>query len=96
MIDSLRTPTVPFSPVLERATGILMTLWQVAGQLSRRMTSIFLRDEKGIRPAMGNLEPVQTDPQWRDLLLFHEYFDGDSGADWEPAIRPDRTAWSPS
>ena len=57
-----------------------MTLWEVAGELSRRMTSIFLHDEKGRRPVFGNLEKFQTDPQWRDLVLFHEYFHGDSGA----------------
>jgi len=57
-----------------------MTLWEVAGELSRRMTSIFLHDEKGRRPVFGNLEKFQTDPQWRDLVLFHEYFHGDYGA----------------
>jgi len=58
----------------------MMTLWEVAGELSRRMTNIFLRDEKGHRPVFGNLEKFQTDPHWRDLVLFHEYFHGDSGA----------------
>ena len=57
-----------------------MTLWEVAGELSRRMTNMFLRDEKGRRPVFGNLEKFQTDPHWRDLVLFHEYFHGDSGA----------------
>jgi hypothetical protein len=55
-------------------------LWDVAGELSRRMTNIFLRDEKGHRPVFGNLEKFQTDPHWRDLVLFHEYFHGDSGS----------------
>ncbi len=58
----------------------MLTLWQVAGELSRRMTSIFLRDEKGRRPVNGNTEKLQTDPHWRDFVLFYEYFNGDSGA----------------
>src|SRR5215475_2273399 len=61
-------------------SGTMMTLWEVAGELSRRMTSIFLQDERGRRPVFGNLEKFQTDPHWRDLVLFHEYFHGDSGA----------------
>src|ERR1700688_2843459 len=61
-------------------SGNMTTLWHVAGELSRRMTKIFLRDEKGHRPVFGNLEKFQTDPHWRDLVLFHEYFHGDSGA----------------
>ena len=44
------------------------------------MTSIFLQDENGRRPVFGNLEKFQTDPHWRDLILFHEYFHGDTGA----------------
>jgi hypothetical protein len=61
-------------------SGKFLTLWEVAGELSRRMTSIFLQDENGRRPVFGNLEKFQTDPHWRDLVLFHEYFHGDSGA----------------
>jgi len=61
-------------------SGKMMTLWEVAGELSRRMTNLFLRDEKGRRPVFGDLEKFQTDPHWRDLILFHEYFHGDSGA----------------
>ena len=61
-------------------SGNMKTLWDVAGELSRRMTNIFLRDEKGRRPVFGNLEKFQTDHHWRDLLLFHEYFHGDSGS----------------
>ena len=61
-------------------SGNMKTLWDVAGELSRRMTNIFLRDEEGRRPVFGNLEKFQTDPHWRDLVLFHEYFHGDSGS----------------
>src|SRR5262252_6909446 len=60
-------------------SGTMMTLWEVAGELSRRMTSIFLQDERGRRPVFGNIEKFQTDPHWRDLVLFHEYFHGDTG-----------------
>jgi hypothetical protein len=61
-------------------SGEMKTLCEVAGELSRRMTSIFLRDQNGRRPVFGDLERFQSDPHWRDLLLFHEYFHGDSGA----------------
>ncbi|MBI3476271.1 MAG: glucosidase [Acidobacteria bacterium] len=61
-------------------SGNMLSLWEVAGELSRRMTSIFLRGDNGRRPVFGNLEQFQTDPHWRDLVLFHEYFNGDSGA----------------
>jgi Glycosyl hydrolase family 63 C-terminal domain len=61
-------------------SGNLLTLRDVAAELSRRLTRIFLRDEQGRRPAHGDVEKFQTDPHWRDLLLFHEYFHGDTGA----------------
>ncbi len=60
-------------------SGQMATLCEVAGELSHRMTNIFLRDRKGRRPVFGSLKEFQTDPHWRDLLLFHEYFHGDSG-----------------
>jgi hypothetical protein len=61
-------------------SGKMLTLWDVASELSKRMSSIFLRDERGRRPVFGSLEKFQSDPHWRDLVLFHEYFHGDSGA----------------
>jgi hypothetical protein len=61
-------------------SGTTLTLWQVAAELSRRLTSTFLVDDGGRRPVFGNLEKFQTDPHWRDLVLFHEYFHGDTGA----------------
>ncbi|MGA3089805.1 MAG: glucosidase [Terriglobales bacterium] len=61
-------------------SGTLMNLWDVAGELSRRMTSIFLRDEDGRRPVFGGSEKFRIDPHWRNLILFYEYFHGDSGA----------------
>jgi mannosylglycerate hydrolase MGH1-like protein/glycosyl hydrolase family 63 len=57
-----------------------MDLWQVAGDISRRLIHIFLRGKDGRRPVAGGLELFQSDPHWKDLLLFHEYFHGDNGA----------------
>ena len=61
-------------------SGHAMTLWEVAAELSRRLTRIFLRDEHGRRPVHGGIERFATDPHWRDLVLFYEYFHGDTGA----------------
>ena len=61
-------------------SGTRMPLWDIAGELSRRLTHIFLRDENGRRPVNGGVEKFQTDPYWRDLILFFEYFHGDTGA----------------
>ncbi len=60
-------------------SGKMLTLWEVGGELSRRLTSIFLKDERGQRPVYQGLEKFQTDPHWRDLILFHEYFHGETG-----------------
>jgi len=57
-----------------------MTLGQVAEELSRRLTSIFLRDEQGRRPVFGGNMTFQNDEHWRDYVPFHEYFHGDNGA----------------
>jgi mannosylglycerate hydrolase MGH1-like protein len=56
------------------------TLWEVAEELSRRLTRLFLRDPNGCRPVYGGAEQFQQDPHWRDLMLFYEYFHGDNGA----------------
>ncbi len=61
-------------------SGQPMTLWQVSQELSLRLTRIFLQDAEGRRPVYGGLEKFQTDPHWRDHILFHEYFHGDNGA----------------
>jgi len=55
-------------------------LWQVAQEVSRRLTRIFLRDKDGKRPFAGSENPFNQDPYWRDLILFYEYFNGDNGA----------------
>jgi hypothetical protein len=61
-------------------SGRQMTLYQVAEEISRRLTAIFLRDSAGQRPVYGGTRTFQEDPHWRDLLLFYEYFHGDNGA----------------
>jgi hypothetical protein len=61
-------------------SGEMMTLWEVARELSKRLASIFLRDSNGRRPVYGGVETFQTDPDWRDHILFYEYFHGDNGA----------------
>ncbi len=61
-------------------SGRSMPLWDVAAELSRRLTHLFLRGADGRRPVFGENELFQTDPHWRNLLLFHEYFHGDNGA----------------
>jgi hypothetical protein len=60
-------------------SGRMLTLWEVATDLSRRLIRLFLRDESGRRPVYGASDKFQRDPHWRDLILFHEYFHGDHG-----------------
>ena len=55
-------------------------LWQVAAEISRRLTHIFLRGKDGRRPFAGSADLFNKDPHWRDLVLFYEYFHGDNGA----------------
>jgi len=57
----------------------MMTLAEVAQELSQRLTRIFLRDGNGRRPVYGDIELFQRDPGWSDLIQFHEYFHGDDG-----------------
>jgi len=61
-------------------SGVMMNLSDVAAFLSRRLSHLFLRDEHGRRPAFGDVEKLQTDPNFRDHILFFEYFNGDTGA----------------
>jgi len=57
-----------------------MNLLQIAEELAIRNNSIFLRNKNGKRPVYGKQEKFQTDPHWRDYILFYEYFHGDNGA----------------
>ncbi|MFN0120872.1 MAG: MGH1-like glycoside hydrolase domain-containing protein [Blastocatellia bacterium] len=61
-------------------SGQMLNLWEVAADLSRRMTRIFLTNEQNQRPVYGGTRKFQEDPHWRDHLLFYEYFHGDNGA----------------
>src|SRR5579883_71215 len=61
-------------------SGQEMTLREVAIALSHRLVALFEQDESGRRPLYGGIEMFQTDPHWRDYILFHEYFHGDNGA----------------
>jgi hypothetical protein len=61
-------------------SGRYMTLFEVAQEISRRLTGTFLRDKDGQRPVYGGTAKFQEDPHWRDLILFYEYFHGDNGA----------------
>ena len=73
-------------------SGRRMTLYEVAEEITRRLASIFLRNEHGRRPVYGGAKKFQEDPHWRDLILFYEYFHGDNGAGprREPPDRLDR------
>ena len=61
-------------------SGRRMNLFEVAREIAQRLERIFLRDANGRRPTFGASEKFQTDPLWRDNILFYEYFHGDSGA----------------
>jgi hypothetical protein len=61
-------------------SGVMMTLDEVARDLSRRLIRLFTRDLVGRRPVYGGADRFRQDPHWRDLVLFYEYFHGESGA----------------
>ena len=61
-------------------SGRLMSLWNVAAEISRRLNRLFLVGPDGRRPVFGGTEKFQRDPHWRDMPLFYEYFHGDNGA----------------
>jgi Mannosylglycerate hydrolase MGH1-like glycoside hydrolase domain len=63
-----------------KGSGESLNLWDIAGEISQRLTRIFLQDEAGRRPVFGGTEKFQQDPHWRDLIPFYEYFHGDNGA----------------
>jgi hypothetical protein len=61
-------------------SGRMMNLFEVSRELSKRLASIFLKDSEGRRLVHGGTEKFQKDPNWRDLILFYEYFHGDNSA----------------
>ncbi len=60
-------------------SGNMMNLFEVSKEIGDRLTRIFLRNEEGRRPVYGGTEKFQNDPNWRDHILFYEYFHGDNG-----------------
>jgi Glycosyl hydrolase family 63 C-terminal domain len=60
-------------------SGRYLTINEVAGELGRRLTRLFTRNEKGRRPVFGQNDRLQSDPHFRDYINFHEYFHGESG-----------------
>lgn len=67
-----------FTVEFPTGSGRKTTLWEVAGEISRRLSRLFLVDEHGRRPADGE-SSIHVDPHWLDLVTFHEYFHGDNG-----------------
>jgi hypothetical protein len=61
-------------------SGQMMNLWEVSAEISRRLSRTFLRGQDGRRPVYGQSEKFQSDPHWKEMILFHEYFHGDTGA----------------
>ena len=61
-------------------SGKMMNLFEVQQKSGERLTSIFMKNEEGKRPVYGGTEKFQEDPNWRDYILFYEYFHGDNGA----------------
>jgi hypothetical protein len=61
-------------------SGRWMNLFEVSKEIASRLGRIFMQDEQGRRPVYGGTETFQSDPHWRDYILFYEYFHGDNGA----------------
>jgi hypothetical protein len=68
-----------------------MTLWEVAGEISRRLISLFELNPQGKRASFGGYDLLQNDPHWQNYLLFHEYFHGDTG---KGLGAPHQTGWT--
>ena len=68
-----------FTVELPTGSGVQANLGQVADEIERRLLRLFLLDDKGRRPVFGDTAMFQNDPVWRDHILFHEYFHGDTG-----------------
>ena len=84
LIEALRKYDAAYGPAFTveypTRSGNHHTLGEIATDLSRRVTHLFLRDQTGQRPIYGGTETFQNDPHWRDLITFNEYFHGDNGA----------------
>jgi hypothetical protein len=84
MIESLQKLHYYFGDAFKiecpTGSGVMMDLWEVSQELSRRLSRLFLTDESGRRPANGAVEKYHIDPFFKDHVLFYEYFHGDNGA----------------
>ena len=80
LLEFYRYTGEEFTVEFPAGSGKMLTLQQVATLIASRLTRIFLPGENNHRPMYGTAEPFQTDPAWRDLLLFYEYFHGDDGS----------------
>jgi hypothetical protein len=69
-----------FKVACPTGSGKYMTLFEVAKEIARRLSTIFLRDASGKRPVYGGTKKFQADPYWKDYILFYEYFHGDNDA----------------
>jgi hypothetical protein len=69
-----------FTVEFPTGSGTRRRLREVARELGSRLVAIWLPDADGRRPVYGSIDKFQSDPEWRDLLLFHEYFHGETGA----------------
>jgi hypothetical protein len=78
--DQLRVPFPTPTPARRGAPSREATLGEIADDLSRRLVSLFLNDADGRRPVFGQTELFQKNPDWHDLIPFHEYFHGETGA----------------
>ena len=83
LVENLRRFHLFFGGALKiecpTGSGTMLTLGQVADELGHRLIKLFLRDGNGRRPVFGGYEKFQTDPHFKDNILFHEYFHGDNG-----------------
>ena len=75
-----KLPVLDLDALLAAQKANLATLHEVATEISQRMTRIFLRDSEGRRPVFGGRSLFNDDPYWREMVPFHEYFNGDTGA----------------
>jgi hypothetical protein len=80
MPDKWEYPGDAFTVECPTGSGRQMTLFEVAHEIGRRLSAIFLRGPDRRRPVFGDVKKFQTDPSWRDHLQFYEYFHGDNGA----------------
>ena len=81
LIESLRKLGTGYGPSFQlQVNGKNHTLTEMAGEVANRLIRIFTRNAAGTRPVYEGIKKFQCDPHWKDLILFHEYFNGDTGA----------------